>query len=84
MGPYKTIEEVVECMLYWQMRALEAEKNRDEDTDTIEIYIEWIIQKMKATRRLKKDRDYYKQQFLDKEKEIKILLKHATFITGGD
>lgn len=49
-------EELLEGFLYWQKRALQAEK----------------------------EREYFKQQFLDKDKEIKHIMYKASFITGGD
>ena len=45
-GPWDDEEETIKCMLYWQERALQAEK----------------------------ERKYFKQQFLDKDKELKMLI----------
>jgi hypothetical protein len=55
-GPWKNEEELLQCLLYWQNRALQSEK----------------------------EREYFKQQFLDKDKEIKHLMYKASFITGGE
>lgn len=60
---WKNEEELLESMLYWQKRALEAEKEREEVLDDLE---EWI--KLAA---------YWKQQFVDKEAEVR-------FILGGE
>lgn len=36
---YKSIKEAVECLLYWQSRALEAEKEVEESLDYIELLL---------------------------------------------
>ena len=56
-------QEIIEELLYWQKRALAAEKEREEVLDELEGYI-----KIAA---------YFKQQYLDKDEEIK-------FILGGE
>lgn len=54
---WKDEQELIDSMLYWQKRALAAEKEREEILDDLEDYI--IIA------------EYYKQQFLDKDLEIR-------------
>lgn len=70
IGPYESEDEMLEAILHWQKRALAAEKEVEETLDDLEVYI-----KLAA---------YYKQQRLDKDEEIKEIMKHASFITGGE
>lgn len=63
IGPYENEEDMLEAILYWQGRALAAEKEREETLDELEEYI--------------KSAAYYKQQFLDKDAEVFELLKRT-------
>ena len=60
-GPWKDEEELLECMLYWQKKALETVKWLDE----MEI-----------------ERNYYKQQFLDKQKELQEVIEYFMIQLG--
>ncbi len=55
-APWEDEQQIIEELLYWQRRALQAEK----------------------------ERDYFKQQFLDKDKEMKNVMYKASFIVGGE
>jgi hypothetical protein len=74
IGPYESEEEVLKCMLYWQKRALEAEQWLEESLDGNEEYVDIILEERKQFRQMELERDYWKQQFLDKEKELKMLV----------
>jgi hypothetical protein len=52
-------------------------KNEDE---IIEAVLYWQNKALE----LKKQSKYYKQQSLDKDKEMKVIMKKASFITGAD
>lgn len=67
LGPFENEEEILEAMLYWQKRALEAERDLEESLDFNEEYVDLILQ-------ARKERDYYKQQFLDKDDEMRFIL----------
>jgi L-lactate utilization protein LutB len=53
-------QEIINELLYWQKRALAAEKEREEVLDELEEYI-----KMAA---------YFKQQWVDKDEELRFIL----------
>jgi hypothetical protein len=69
-GPWKDEEELRECMLYWQKRALEAEIEVEEVLDYNEELVELVLE-------ARGNAEYYKQQFLDKDKEMRIMIKRV-------
>ena len=88
LGPWKDDEEVLECMMYWQKRALKAEKEVEECLDYEEFLLNEFVKQQEENidldeynHFLMEDRDelrkmvrYYKQQFLDKDEEIRFIL----------
>ena len=88
-GPWKSHEEMIEYMLYWQKRALEAEREVEE---MIEYMLYWQNRALEAEREVEEvpddnedlvelvleahgTADYWHQQFLDKDKEIRVALE---------
>jgi hypothetical protein len=67
MGPYESEEEILEAILYWQKRALKDEKWLENEADYVEELIDEILKE-------RKHKEYWKQQFLDKDKELKMLV----------
>lgn len=61
IGPYQNEEEILQELLYWQKRALSAEKELEKTLDDLEYYI--IIS------------SYFKDQFLDKQGELELVIK---------
>jgi len=76
-GPWENEEELLKCMLYWQKEALEAFNFLEMEDDYIEDLIEIVLQE-------RREKEYYKQQFLDKQKELEEVMKSAVFIVGGE
>jgi hypothetical protein len=74
LGPWKDDKEMIECIMYWQKRALEAEREVEEALDYNEEMVELVLEAREQFREMELQRDYYKQQFLDKENEIRFLL----------
>ena len=68
LGPWKDDAEVIECMMYWQKRALEAERDLEEVLDDNEDLVELVLE-------ARGNADYWHQQFLDKDKEIRAALE---------
>jgi hypothetical protein len=89
IGPYESEEEMLEAILYWQKRALEAERDLKESLDYNEEYVDMILEAEKKLDhqihfsnmifewydQTVTEKEYYKQQFLDKQKEIEVLIK---------
>lgn len=67
IGPYESEEDMLEAILYWQKRALAAEKQVEEECDAYEDMVDTALE-------FKNARDYYKQQFLDKDRELRFIL----------
>jgi hypothetical protein len=75
IGPYENEEELLKCMLYWQKRALEAEQWLEESLDANEEYVDIILAERDA-------KEYYKQQFLDKDKELQEVIDYFMIQLG--
>jgi hypothetical protein len=76
-GPWKDEEELMKCMLYWQKEALEGYNFLEMEADYIEDLIKTLLQECR-------EKEYYKQQFLDKQAELEEVMKSAVFIVGGE
>ena len=68
-GPWEDEQEILTELLYWQKRALEAERDLGEALDDLEEYVDLILE-------ARGERDYYKAQFLDKDSELWAIIKY--------
>ena len=77
LGPWKDDKEMIECIMYWQKRALEAEQWLEESLDGNEGYFYIILEERDKFRQMELERDYWKQQFLDKDREMQLVIKRV-------
>lgn len=72
---YKSIKEAVECMLYWQSRALEAEKEVEECLDYIEELLKAHDKRLEEIAALKESSlEGYTYRLLNEEKRKGMVL----------
>ena len=73
-GPYRNIDDAVKCLLYWQRRALVAEGEVEDCLDYEEFLLTEYVKLQKEYFEMEIAKNYFKQQFLDKENEIRFIL----------
>lgn len=71
LGPWKDEEEMLECIMYWQKRALEAEKEIESTLDYERFLLDETLMYQERFYEMEEQRDYYKQMFLDKDSETR-------------
>ena len=57
-------QELLKEFMYWQKRALKAERELKLENELLDLIMEWNEQTIT-------EKEYWKQQFLDKEKELR-------------
>ena len=70
IGPYESGKELIKYILYWQKRALEAEKWLEDEADYIEELIDTIMF----------ERFEHEREIMEYKKKM----YKATFIVGGE